>query len=113
MFSTICYYVEEFVQAFGRDYRQPTTKGDVYNYAVFFEDTLVANHTAPKLAKKLASVNSWAATGVDLERDLVDAVVRGKVSRQLELSKDLVETLVEAEGIDDTLLDEDGEEEND
>ena len=111
MFATICYYLEEFVQAYGRDYRVSTVS-DVYNYAVFFEDTIVANHVAPKLAKKLSSINSFSGTGVNLEEDLVNAVVAGKVKRKLD-EEDTKAIATVSEQEDFTEEDEDSEDDDD
>lgn len=79
MISTITYYLEQFIQAFGRCYRVSTIS-DVEQEVIFFRGTIVADHVAPKLAKKIESINAFSATGVNLEDDLVAAVVSGKVT---------------------------------
>lgn len=59
MFSTITYYGEEMLQAFGRCMRIATLT-DVHQYMVFLKGTLAEIHIAAKLDKKLASINRYA-----------------------------------------------------
>jgi hypothetical protein len=59
LFSTITYYGEEMLQIFGRCLRIATLT-DVHQYMVFLKGTLAAMHIAPKLDKKLASINRYA-----------------------------------------------------
>lgn len=106
LISTICYYLEQFIQACGRCYRISTIS-DTYQYIIFFEGTLVADHTAPKLQKKIASTNAFSATGVNLEDDLINAVIEGKIAKEA-----IVATPVEQEdALGDDEDDEDEEEE--
>jgi len=108
MFSTICYYAEEFVQGFGRCKRE-FTLSDVHQFAVFFRNTIVANHVAPRLAKKLGSINKLSMTGVDLEQDLLDAVLKGKVELPVELPPPPVES---DETVDDSVLEDDDDDDD-
>jgi len=88
MISTITYWVEQFVQAFGRCYRISTVS-DVYQRVLFFRNTIVADHVAPKLSKKMASTNAFSATGVNLEEDLVNAVLTGKAKASIQPAFDV------------------------
>jgi len=108
MRSTICYYLEEFVQAFGRAYRVSTVS-DVYQYAVFFEGTIVADHVAPILKSKLESINKFSATGVNLEEALVGAITSGKVKQGVMVDKDELTKPVEQEDMDMEIDGEDDE----
>lgn len=110
MLSTICYYLEQFIQAMCRCYRVSTIS-DTYQRVLFFEGTLIANHMAPKLASKIKSINAFSATGINMESDLVDAVVTGKV-KPTDLPPPIDTTPVEAEDMDAAVEDEEDDEEN-
>lgn len=81
LFAMPCYYAEEFIQAFGRAYRE-FTLSDVYQWVVLFRDTIVTQHVAPILARKLKNINSYKGDNVaslDLEAELTNAAVTGKI----------------------------------
>lgn len=110
MISTICYYAEQFVQAFGRCYRVSTIS-DTEQEVIFFEGTIVANHMAKKLAGKLRSLNALSATGINMEDDLVNAVVSGKAKIETPpIAEDLAP--VEQEDMDVEIDDEDDEDDD-
>jgi len=56
-FFTICYYAEEFMQAYYRLMRAMTLH-NVDQYAVFFRGTMVADKVAPRLQDKLNSIRA-------------------------------------------------------
>jgi hypothetical protein len=68
-FFTICYYVEEFLQALYRTMRLATLS-DVRQHMVFFRNTIVADHVAPILDKKIKSVSTVLQVG-SLVEDVV------------------------------------------
>jgi hypothetical protein len=69
-FFTICYWVEEFMQALYRCMRIATLS-DVRQHIVFFANTIVANHVAPRLDAKIRSVRA----GITAEDDFVDETI--------------------------------------
>jgi len=69
-FFTICYWVEEFMQALYRAMRVATLT-DVHQHIVFFKDTIVANHVAPRLDVKIKSVRA----GVTIDDTFVDDTI--------------------------------------
>lgn len=91
MFAMPCYYAEEFVQAFGRAYRE-FTLSDVYQYVILFDKTIVTNHVAPRLAKKLAAINKSAGAGLNLEADLTAAATNDRLKDIEEAKEVTVET---------------------
>jgi len=106
--STICYYGEEFLQAFGRIKRKSTI-ADVWQSMGFFEESIAAKHVAPRLVKKLAAIGATTGAGLDLA-NLLDkaapsdtpAVSEAAVEDTSEVNDDLID-----DGIDE---DEEGEE---
>ena len=104
MLSTITFYLEQFIQAFGRCYRVSTIS-DVEQWVLFFRGTIVADQVAPALSRKIGSINAFSATGVNLEDQLINAVVSGKVERNKVEDFAVVEQ--------DDALDEDLDEDND
>ena len=108
MMSTICYYGEEFLQAFGRIKRKSTI-ADVWQSMGFFEESIAAKHVAPRLVKKLAAIGATTGAGLDLA-NLLDkaapsdtpAVSEAAVEDTSEVNDDLID-----DGIDE---DEEGEE---
>ena len=108
MISTICYYAEQFVQAFGRCYRVSTIS-DTFQEVIFFEGTIVANHMAKKLAGKLKSLNALSATGINMEEDLINAVVSGKAKVE---TPPLAEELAPVEQEDMTVEEDEDDDED-
>lgn len=85
VFTTILFYMEQFVQALGRAYRE-TTISDVRQHCVFYKDTIVANKIAPVLASKIHSASSFAKLDADLVTKLIEAAADGTYKeRALEL----------------------------
>ena len=105
LFAFPCYYAEEFIQAFGRIYRE-FTLSDAYQYVVLFRNTIVTEHVAPKLAKKLAAVHKATGAGLNLESALTDAATKHKLERNIGLPLD--DTL---ETTDEIVVEDDEEEE--
>ncbi len=103
MFAMPCYYAEEFVQAFGRAYREFTLT-DVYQWVVLFNGTIVTNHVAPRLAKKIACINKTTRSGLELENELFEAAKRGK------LVNEPVAAAPEVEVSEDTVVEDDEDE---
>lgn len=106
---TICYYAEEFVQALGRCLRL-STLSDVNQNMLFYKDTVPAYHVAPKLAKKISSINSLMTTGVDfaalMEEEVADRVLN-EVNTSTTLTTDVTYEAAECDEIaNDEELDE-------
>lgn len=71
--STMTYWAEEFAQALGRCVRITTltdTTQDIY----VPEGTILSDHMAPKLARKLKSVDAIGSSNVDLAGELEKAL---------------------------------------
>ncbi len=97
LYSTICYYAEEFIQALGRDARIATLS-DVYHEIIFFENTIAADHVLPKLAAKVDCIDAFAASGVDLVSLMEQSIKRGERGKGKSVSSSTRElTLVEEE----------------
>ena len=82
LFSTITYYGEEMLQIFGRCLRIATLT-NVHQYMVFLKGTLAALHVAPKLDRKLASINRYATGREDYVSELSKAHIAMKPDENL------------------------------
>lgn len=71
--STMTYWAEEFAQALGRCVRI-TTLTDTVQEIYVPEGTLLSDHMAPKLARKLKSVDAIGSSNVDLAGELEKAL---------------------------------------
>jgi len=70
-FFTICYWAEEFMQALYRLMRVATLS-NVHQHSVFFKGTLVANHVAPRLDKKIKSVRAGVMGSAELADETIN-----------------------------------------
>lgn len=106
---TVCYWAEEFVQSAGRDWRPASSISDTYNNFVFIRGTIAADHIAPKLAKKVSSINAIGQSGIDFEELLTTAVAKKLAAEKLDES-------APAEGsdeeIDESIIDIEDEDED-
>ena len=75
--STICFWAEEFAQALGRCVRI-TTITDTLQEIYIPENTMLSDHMAPKLARKLKSIDAIGSSNVDLASELEDALRKKK-----------------------------------
>jgi hypothetical protein len=75
LLSTLCYFAEEFAQALGRCVRI-TTLTDTIQEIYVPEGTLLSDHMAPKLARKLKSIDAIGSSNVDLAGELENAIRR-------------------------------------
>jgi len=108
MLSTICYYAEEYQQALGRCKRIATLQPEVVQESLFFRGSIAAEHVAPKLGKKLNSINALAATGIDFSLLLEDAIIKKRAAENIEVTE--VESDEDVDEVDeDEDEDEDGE----
>jgi hypothetical protein len=80
--STICFWAEEFAQALGRCVRI-TTITDTLQEIYIPENTMLSDHMAPKLAKKLRSIDAIGSSNVDLASELEDAIRKKKQVEKL------------------------------
>ena len=71
--STMTYWAEEFAQALGRCVRI-TTLTDTTQEIYVPEGTILSDHMAPKLARKLKSVDAIGSSNVDLAGELEIAI---------------------------------------
>ncbi len=70
MYSTICYYAEEFGQALGRCVRLATLQPVVKQYMTFFLGTIMSKHVRPILQRKLRNLSKFSLSDVDLAAEL-------------------------------------------
>jgi hypothetical protein len=70
VYLTICYWAEEFMQALYRAMRIKTLS-NVDQHILFFKDTLVANHTAPRLDAKIKAIRAGVTSGVELADEVI------------------------------------------
>lgn len=87
LLSTLCYFAEEFAQALGRCVRI-TTLTDTIQEIYVPEGTLLSDHMAPKLARKLKSIDAIGSSNVDLAGELENAI-RKKQKAELLTAEDL------------------------
>jgi hypothetical protein len=80
--ATICFWAEEFAQALGRCVRI-TTLTDTLQKIYIPENTMLSDHMAPKLAKKLRSIDAIGSSNVDLASELEDAIRKKHKAEQL------------------------------
>ena len=74
-FFTICYWMEEFLQALYRLMRVATLS-DVHQHMVFFANTIVADHVAPRLDKKIKSCRAGIVGKDDLADETIDLLMK-------------------------------------
>lgn len=111
MFAMLCYYAEEFVQAFGRCYRE-FTLSDVWQWAIAFRGTIVTEHVVPRLVGKLATINRSAGAGLNIESALTEAATKGALDRGevAELEAEVTDDVVDIEEEDEEDEEENGKE---
>jgi hypothetical protein len=71
--STLTYFSEEFAQALGRCVRL-TTLTDTVQMIYVPEGTLLSDHMAPKLARKLRSIDAIGSSNIDFAGELEIAI---------------------------------------
>ncbi len=101
--STMTYWAEEFAQALGRCVRI-TTLTDTVQEIYVPEGTLLSDHMAPKLARKLKSVDAIGSSNVDLAGELEKALRDRQAAIKL-TAEDLAAS--ESTGVIETDEDED------
>ena len=106
-FFTICYWVEEFMQALYRAMRVATLS-DVRQHIVFFKDTIVANHVAPRLDAKIKSVRAGVTIDDTFVEDTIDLLAHAKpikAIRQEDLrdGSDTIDDIESGGSVDDEL----------
>lgn len=113
-FFTICYWAEEFMQALYRLMRVATLS-DVRQHMVFFKGTIVADHVAPRLDKKIKSVRAGVMSGTELADEAIELLSTAAPERHVE-QDDLRkgdDTVDDTEGVDiDTIIEDLQKEEN-
>jgi hypothetical protein len=77
LIATICYWAEEFLQAFGRCARI-MTKSDVEHVIPMFNNTITVAHVLPRLEPKLRSIKTLTGIDGDLEDILAAEIVKRK-----------------------------------
>jgi len=77
LIATICYWAEEFLQAFGRCARI-MTKSDVEHVIPMFNNTITVAHVLPRLEPKLRSIKTLTGIEGDLEDILAAEIVKRK-----------------------------------
>lgn len=110
-FFTICYYAEEFLQALGRGMRRATIS-DINQHMVFFDNSIAAEHVAPRLLKKIAAVGKVTASGEDLVTAFERALAKKEKAAPIK-REELVKVVVDESDIDDSELDDDDDDDND
>jgi hypothetical protein len=105
--STMTYWAEEFAQALGRCVRI-TTLTDTRQSIYVPEGTILSDHMAPKLARKLKSVDAIGSSNVDLAGELEKAL-RDKATVIKLTAEDL--TASESSGVVEVEEEDDDEEE--
>jgi len=80
--STICFWAEEFAQALGRCVRITTITNTLQEIYIP-ENTMLSDHMAPKLAKKLRSIDAIGSSNIDLASELEDAIRKKKQVEKL------------------------------
>jgi len=101
--STMTYWAEEVAQALGRCCRI-TTLTDTLQEIYVPEGTLLSDHMAPKLARKLKSIDAIGSSNVDLASELEDAIRKKKRVEKL-TAEDLIPS--ESSGVIETDDDDD------
>jgi hypothetical protein len=105
--STMTYWAEEFAQALGRCVRI-TTLTDTRQSIYVPEGTILSDHMAPKLARKLKSVDAIGSSNVDLAGELEKAL-RDKATVIKLTAEDLAAS--ESSGVVEVEEEDDDEEE--
>lgn len=105
VYSTMCYWAEQWLQAFGRCARI-MTQSDVAHYILLFDDSIEVEHVLPKLAPKLRSIKTLTGIQGDLEDIVEQAIVKEAKTvkpklTQADLSFESEDLLVDEAGDDD------------
>ena len=80
--STLTYWAEEVAQALGRCCRI-TTLTDTLQEIYVPEGTLLSDHMAPRLARKLKSIDAIGSSNVDFAAELEDAIRKKQKAEKL------------------------------
>ena len=80
--STLTYFSEEFAQALGRCVRL-TTLTDTVQMIYVPEGTLLSDHMAPKLARKLRSIDAIGSSNIDFAGELEIAIRKKQEAQKL------------------------------
>ena len=105
--STLTYWAEEVAQALGRCVRI-TTLTDTLQEIYVPEGTLLSDHMAPKLARKLKSIDAIGSSNVDFAAELEDAIRKKQKAEKL-TAEDL--EVAESSGVIEVEEEDDDEEE--
>jgi hypothetical protein len=105
--STLTYFSEEFAQALGRCVRL-TTLTDTVQMIYVPEGTLLSDHMAPKLARKLRSIDAIGSSNIDFAGEL-EIAIRKKQEAQKLTAEDLM--VSESSGVIEVEEEDDDEEE--
>ena len=108
LISTICYWAEEFLQAFGRCARI-MTKSDVYHVIIMFKGTMPVQHVLPRLEPKLRSIKTLTGIDGDLEDILAEEIRKTKGSRPSAVHAESVVAEQEDFLVDEDKDDDDGD----
>ena len=102
LIATICYWAEEFLQAFGRCARI-MTQSDVEHIIPMFDNTITVAHVLPRLEPKLRSIKTLTGIEGDLEDILAAEIIKRKDAPRKGKSAvaESDELLVEEESDDD------------
>lgn len=109
LISTVCYWAEEFLQAFGRCARV-MTQSDVSHIILMFKDTLPVQHVLPRLLPKLRSIKILTGIEGDLEDVMATGIRKGHKAEIIKESKEVVQDGIITDE-DDGDDDDDGEDE--
>ena len=105
--STLCYWAEEFAQALGRGGGRASSISDTEQFIYIPLGTLLHTHMAPKLARKLTSIDAIGSSNIDFAAALETAVRKAEKEETL-TADDLAKK--ESSGVIET--EEDGDEED-
>jgi hypothetical protein len=106
VYSTVCYYAEEFMQALGRCMRVATIS-DVVQEIIFFNGTIAAKHVAPKLMRKVKAIAKIASSSDDLVSVLEAAVMDESKAVDEPLVTEVVDDT--ASEVDESVLEDDAD----
>ena len=110
-FFTVCYWAEELLQALYR-LKRVATLSNVRQSMVFFANTIVADHVAPRVNKKIKAVRAGSASGSELADETIDLLDKSRTTMMVHVKQDELQS-TELEDIDADAVLKDMQEEDD
>ena len=85
-FFTVCYWAEELLQALYR-LKRVATLSNVRQSMVFFANTIVADHVAPRVQSKIKAVRAGSTSGCELADETIDLLDKSRTTTMVHVKQ--------------------------